>query len=43
VRRDGNKAAHKLAKLAISLYSNHVWVNVCPKEIWTIICNDSVP
>jgi hypothetical protein len=42
VRRDGNKAAHKLAKLAISLYSNHVWVNVCPKEIWTIICNDSV-
>jgi ribonuclease HI len=42
VRRDGNKAAHKLAKLVVSLYGNHVWVNVCPKEIWTIICNDSV-
>jgi hypothetical protein len=42
VRRDGNKAAHKLAKLAVSHYGNHVWVNVCPKEIWTIICNDFV-
>jgi hypothetical protein len=41
VRRDGNKAAHKLAKLAVSHYGHHVWVNVCPKEIWNIVCNDS--
>jgi hypothetical protein len=42
VCRDGNKAAHKLAKLVVSYYGHHVWVNVCPKEIWNIVCNDSV-
>jgi hypothetical protein len=40
VRRDGNKAAHKLAKLAISHLGHHVWVDLCPKEIWSISCTD---
>jgi len=42
VRRDGNKAAHKLEKLVVSHYGHHVWVDVCPKDVWSIVYNDSV-
>jgi hypothetical protein len=40
VRRDGNKTAHKLAKLAVSHSGHHVWVDVWSKEIWSIVCTN---
>jgi len=33
VRREGNKAAHSLAKLALSKQCNRVWINSCPNEL----------
>lgn len=40
MRRDGNKTAHKLAKLAVSHSGHHVWVDVWSKEIWSIVCTN---
>jgi len=33
VRREGNKVAHSLAKLALSKQCNRVWINSCPSEL----------
>ncbi|XP_062176144.1 uncharacterized protein LOC133881222 [Alnus glutinosa] len=40
VGREGNKAAHCLAKLAVSQFSSRVWLGVCPSAIVDIVCSD---
>jgi hypothetical protein len=40
VRREGNKAAHSLAKLALSKQCNQVWINSCPSELVCVVNAD---
>jgi ribonuclease HI len=40
VRRDGNRAAHLLAKFAISQQSQHVWFNLCPSWLLNVVIAD---
>jgi hypothetical protein len=40
VGRDGNKAAHCLAKLAVYQFSQYVCIGVCPSAIVDIVCSD---
>jgi hypothetical protein len=40
VRREGNKAAHSLAKLALSKQCNRVWFNSCPSELLYVVNAD---
>lgn len=39
--RDGNKAAHCLAKLAVSQYCQYAWIDVCPSVVVDIVCTDN--
>ncbi|XP_062165107.1 uncharacterized protein LOC133871708 [Alnus glutinosa] len=39
---DGSKAAHCLAKLDVSQYSQHVWVDVCPSVVLDIVCAEQL-
>ncbi|XP_062154522.1 uncharacterized protein LOC133862691 [Alnus glutinosa] len=41
VRREGNKAAHSLAKLALSKQCNQVWINSCPSELVYVVNADN--
>jgi ribonuclease HI len=41
VRRDGNRAAHALAKFATSQQSHYVWFNSCPSWLLSIVIADS--
>jgi ribonuclease HI len=40
VGREGNKAAHYLAKFAVSQLSSRVWIGVCPSAIVDIVCSN---
>jgi len=40
VRREGNRAAHNLAKLALSKQCNRVWINSCPRELLDVVNAD---
>jgi ribonuclease HI len=40
VRRDGNRAAHVLAKFAISQQSQHVCFNLCPSWLLSVVIAD---
>jgi hypothetical protein len=40
VGRDGNKAAHCLAKLVVFQFCQHVWVDVCPSVVLDIVSSE---
>jgi hypothetical protein len=42
VGRQGNTAAHLLAKYVVSHQSCRVWVGVCPDVIKDVVCVDQV-
>jgi hypothetical protein len=41
VRRDANKAAHVLAKCAISQLLDRVWIQECPSYITDVVLADN--
>jgi len=42
IRREGNRAAHCLAKFAIAHKCHHVWIDVCPSFILEVVCSQQV-
>jgi len=42
VRREGNRAAHLLAKFAVANQSHYVWFNVCPNFLVNVAIADQL-